>query len=279
MKRKLRKDEYMPFAPEHVGIVRANHQSDYCVGDSLSMIVERKDDGSVAAHCFRCGSGGYSFPRLHYRDANQVREGASARRARTEGLLVVGGLSVDADASSDYERFPAGARTWLSRAGLTKEKVNREDFLWSEDSHTLYIPVRQLDNLVGYVLRQFEGENRYRTLALDKSNFFGYYRSAIDKPSSTVVIVEDVLSGLRVSQICDTIVALGTNLMPAAVSTILRHKYENAVIFLDADNGVVRSEARRMAKKLPFLNVRHVEVGRDPKYHSDEQLRTLITLK
>ena len=277
MKRLLSKSEYLPYAPEHTGIVRINHKSDYCVGDSLSLLVERKEDGSVAAHCFRCGSGGYSGPRLRYRDAASLREAAAKRNEDRQ--VVVGGIELPNDTTGLYDDFAPAARAWLSKAGLTKQRIEHENFLWSSDEQCLYIPVRQAGELRGYVQRYFrEDAKRYRTLQLDKALFFGYYpvSGEVDKPSENVVVVEDTLSGLRVSENYDTLVALGTNLSPAAVSLLLRQGYKRAVIFLDADNAVVRREARRMAKKLPFLRVTFVETGRDPKSYTEEQLKQLI---
>lgn len=279
MKRLLKRNEYLHFAPEHVGIVRVNHQGDYCSGDSLSMLVERKEDGSVAAHCFRCGSGGFTPASPKYRDPRAIRE-ASERRNRTpDGDVYVGGIGLPGDSTGDYGQFLPGARAWLSKAGLTQETVEKENFIWSDEHQCLYIPVRQDGDLVGYVQRFYDTDDpkkRYKTRSLDKSNFFGYYKR-FDKPGDTVVIVEDTLSGLRVKELCDTLVALGTNLLPAAESLLIRQGYKNAVIFLDADNGIVRNEARRMGRKLSWMNVRYVETGKDPKYHSDAELTSLLT--
>lgn len=271
----LPKSDYLPFAPEHVGINRVNHNSDYCHGDSPSMIVERKEDGSVAAHCFRCGGGGFSTPRLHHLASASIRE-ASAKR-NEDRQVVVGGIELPNDTTGIEDDFPQTARAWLKKAGLTRQQVEAEGFLWSDERNCLYIPVRQSGDLKGFVQRYFDTDEKvYRTLKLDSRQFFGYYRQGVDKPTRSVVIVEDTLSALRVSEICDTLSVLGTNILPSAVSLILKEGYEEAIIFLDADNPTVRMQARRIASKLPFVKTRFVETGADPKHYSKEQLTKLI---
>lgn len=275
--RLLPKREYIEFAPDMPGIVRVNHQSDYCSGDSPSMLVERKQDGSVSGYCFRCGGSGWTGAGLRHLSTTEIRTRA-ARRSE-DYQTIVGGIAVPDDASGSYSDFPGTARAWLSKAGLTEERIEHENFLWSEEKSCLYIPVRQTGELVGYVQRYMceGGEKIYRTLKLDNRNFFGYYPKEVDKTTEKVVVVEDVLSGLRMSEIHDTLSILGTNLSPAAVSLILAKGYKEALIFLDADNPTVRSEARRIAKKLPFLPVRLIEPGRDPKLFTKEQLQVLTS--
>jgi len=250
------------------------------------MLVERKDDGSISAHCFRCGSGGFCSPVPYFKESDSIR-GRFNLRPRTgleqttdeasgiTGNTAIAGLWLPDDVHGEAASFPARVRDWLSKAGLTFEELDREQFLWSQKKETLYIPVRQMDELVGYVRRSFqEGKDRYRTLKVNKDRWFGYY--ADDPPTEKIVIVEDTLSALRVRDVCDSLSLLGTNLLPGAQALILEKRYKEAVIFLDADNPTVRSEARHIGKKLPQLPVRFIETGSDPKYYSKSQLEELI---
>lgn len=279
--RRLSKQEFVPFAPSHVGEVRVNHRSDYCSGDSDSMIVERKDDGAITAHCFRCSGGGYYRGVVHYRRSDAKRSPATDSNSGASGLqhrhakdLVVGGLGLPSDA--EEPPFPKSVSDWLAKAGLTAAIIKREQYLWSEEKGCLFIPVRQLGELKGYVRRFFNQSDRYRNLTLDNSTFFGYYRKEETGPTKKIVIVEDVSSGLRVQEICDTMVLLTTHIKPTAVTLLMEQGYEEAVVFLDADNPTVRQETRRIARKLSWMKVKIVETGRDPKYYSKEQLEELI---
>lgn len=279
--RRLSKQEFVPFAPSHVGEVRVNHKSDYCSGDSDSMIVERKDDGAITAYCFRCSGSGYFRGVVHYRRANERHKTIAGNNDTNAGLpsghaanLVVGGIGLPSDV--EEAPFPKAVHDWLSKAGLTAAIIKREQYLWSDEKGCLFIPVRQLGELKGYVRRFFNQDDRYRNLPFDKSTFFGYYRKEETGPTKKIVIVEDVSSGLRVQEICDTMVLLTTYIKPTAVTLLMEQGYEEAVVFLDADNPTVRLKTRRIARKLSWMKVKIVETGRDPKYYSKEQLEELI---
>lgn len=146
----------------------------------------------------------------------------------------------------------------------------------------LYIPVQQeimaLGPIaVGFVLRRFEPK-RYLTLSKDKDRFWGLLRASERHPEreGTVVLVEDMLSGLRCRAISDTMILLGTALKASALTFLLKERYKRAVIFLDADNPQVQINARKIAKKLSWMKVVIVETGKDPKYYTKEQLEELI---
>lgn len=271
MKRKLRQSEFVPFAPSAAGTSRVNHSSDYCVGDSRSMIVERKENGDINAHCFRCGGSGYAFAVPYYQDADTKRSRFNKESASAGNFAE---LPLPEDARE--EEWPAPVYAWISKSGLTKKIIKHEQFLWSDEEQVLYIPVRQLNELKGYAIKHFAGSLRYMNQTLDKSTFFGYYRRALDKPGESVVVVEDVLSGLRCREVCDSIVCLGTSIRDSAVCLIMQQKYKQAFIFLDADNPTVKQAARRIAKKLSFLAVKIIETGKDPKYHSKQEIEELI---
>ena len=51
----LDKSLILELAPALPGIVRVNHNTKYCSGDSKSLRIERKADGTIWAKCFRCG--------------------------------------------------------------------------------------------------------------------------------------------------------------------------------------------------------------------------------
>lgn len=274
MQRYLNKDEYLHLAPEREGIVRVNHASPLCGGDSKSMLVERKENGDVAAHCFRCGSGGFVPSQPFYRRPSET---SGREHDSFDGSVAIGGLVLPRDVGNTVLEWPSAPRDWLARARLSIEDIEREGFLWSRERDALYIPVRQSDDLAGFVIRKFSGEKheRYKTLTLDKSRFFGYYPNG-ELPTASIVIVEDTLSALRVRRYSDSLALLTTSIKPPAIELLLRKGYDSAVIYLDADNSIVQREARAIARRLPFTKVRIIETGRDPKAETDDKLKQLL---
>lgn len=273
--RRLSRDEFVPFAPDR-GKVRVNHLSEYCTGDSASLIISRDDNAGISAHCFRCGARGYYSGTIHHQSATE-------RRNRFAGGSVVSpkwGPPSDATTA-----LPKVAREWLAKAGLQSSVTEAEGFLWGEEKSQLWIPVRQHcvtafgPRLVGHVLRGFAPKS-YLTRAMDRERFYGLYRclpedAQVGRSTDTIVLVEDVVSALRSSEICDTIALLGTSIPPAALSQMVKDGYKEAVVFLDGDNSIVKMQARKIAKSLPIPH-RIVETGQDPKSYSSQALRKLI---
>ncbi len=264
-------DEFVPLAPAH-GKVRVNHTSDSCSGGRDSMIVERKEDGSISAYCFRCGARGYAGADGYRKSSTELRErfggvrsdvGRGPVRSKPESGGVKG-----------YGGFPAHVRAWLSGGGILHVDCDQYEYFDKEDA--LYIPVQQGVDVVGWVRRSFNPKD-YRPVPLvSMDKFYAHYHTA---EAGTVVLTEDVLSAYRcfVESGHDSISLMGTEIRDTIVDTIMRCRYHTAIVFLDGDNPTVRVKARKIAKRLPFLSTRIIEDGRDPKRHSKEELTCLLT--
>lgn len=150
-------DEWLDYAPDKPGRVRVNHTSPDCVGGRESMIVERKDDGTANAYCFRCGGGGYHSPVRHFKPPRKAGDSGLASPVISSGSR----CTPPRDASGDWRAFPRVAREWLMGGGVSAVISREQGFLWSEETERLWIPVRQYSKvttgskLVGYVERGF----------------------------------------------------------------------------------------------------------------------------
>lgn len=111
-------------------------------------------------------------------------------------------------------------------------------------------------------------------MRLTEDPLWGLYRGPEVLPyqlggKRPVVIVEDVLSAWRVSEVCDTIALCGTELHSPVINAVAQEGYTDAVVWLDADNPVVRMKARKIANRLNGLAATHmVETGKDPKHEN-----------
>ena len=273
-KPRLRPAEFVHLAPETPGFVRVNHASPLCQGDSKSLRIVRKADGAIAADCYRCGATGYVPPSGHYRP--------SQRRVEDDETKDVDGFELPADATTDVRRWPAAAGAWLAKAGLGAEALARDGAQWSESTQTLYLPVLQETSafgqkLVGWVLRGFDPK-RYLTLTSQPASLWALRRGpdGHSGPGGTLVIVEDVLSAMRVAELTDALALLSVAIKPSAVAWVARERYKEAVVFLDGDNSEVRKAARVVARQLSFLPVRIIETGQDPKLLPKAELDKLI---
>lgn len=118
----------------------------------------------------------------------------------------------------------------------------------------------------------------YNVMRLTEDPLWGLYRGPelptyLGEGKRPVAIVEDVLSAWRVSEVCDTIALCGTELHSPVITAIAQERYTDAVVWLDADNPVVRMKARKIANRLNGLVTTHmIETGKDPKHENAGQV-------
>ena len=276
MKERLKLSEWKDLIPEWPSRIRVNHTSDTCTGGRDSMIIERKEDGTANAYCFRCGRSGYHSPTRYFKPPRKEGEAVAG-----SGYLPASRTSLPADASDNWHGFPREVKEWLLKGGVTSVISKEQGFLWSDSTERLWIPVRQYSKvtsgykLAGYVERGFSPKS-YLTRTDNKDEFYGYYLTDSVINNRKIVIVEDVLSALKCSQVVDSIAITGVHPKPAVISKILSGGYNHVYIFLDADNPTVRMKAREIPKRLPFVHCHIIETGRDPKYYTSTEIEELI---
>lgn len=266
-------EEFEHLAPAYVGSVRANHTSDTCSGGRDSMIVTRKSDGTVNAHCFRCGAWGLHLPSSYRRSVAEIRGGIGRCDEAASHRTVRG--KPESGGAAGYRACPIVVRAWLAEAHITGEAETR-GFEWFDKDNHLYIPVLKSDVLVGWARRSFNPKDYRPVMLVESSKFFAHYAST---EAGTVVLCEDVLSAYRCFRdtMHDSIALMGTEIKDSIIQTVMEKGYHTAIVFLDGDNPTVRMKARKIAKRLPFLNTRIIEDGRDPKRHSPGELSCLLT--
>lgn len=281
MKKWMKQEEWTHLVPKNAGKVRVNHIADDCSGGSDSMIVERCEDGTATSYCFRCGGRGFIRGDAYYKQPthrNKSVDGTTADGAGEAGRYPTGssGRIIPEDLTDMWTAFPVEARHWLMKAGVSSSPVIK----WSDEREALYITVLQGSLVttgtkhVGYVIRGFNPKY-YLTNTDCKEEFYGHYICPTSK-HKTVVLVEDVLSAMRVSELHDAVCLLGVHAKPAVLTKLFSCGYTDAIVFLDGDNTQVKMKARQLAKRLCWMNTRIVETGRDPKDYSKEELDKLL---
>lgn len=268
---RLKLFDWIGYAPDKPGKIRVNHNSDECGGTRKSMIVERKSNGSANAYCFRCGRSGYYSPPRFYRPP-------SGSVGPDNGCVEVVDRSRNeppTDAHPNWHAFPREVREWLIKGGVTSVINSAQGILWSDTSERLWIPIKKKGDLVGWVERRFSPKY-VLTRTDNREECYGYYLTHNVINNGKLMLVEDVLSAIKCSNLIDTISLLGTYVKPKVISDIAKAGYKDVYIFLDADNPVVRMKARGIAKKLPFVACHVIETGRDPKHHTIQEIEELI---
>jgi|TARA_Y100000310_G_scaffold216268_1_gene217313 DNA primase len=96
------------------------------------------------------------------------------------------------------------------------------------------------------------------------------------KGSDTVCLVEDCLSAIKVGRYVTAIALLSSNYREHLSTIIARH--DRVIVFLDNDNPTVQREARKIYLRVELLvkDVKLIRATKDPKDHTDEELRDFL---
>jgi len=268
----LKHKEFLPFAPDS-GWVRVNHESSDCGGDSKSMKIEVQGDGNIFAYCHRCGkSGNYGSP---YHTSRKDKKGHSGRGTTSP---------TDTERSQGYKRsrsdmatWSEEARSWILSCGLSRREVIANAIRYDKEIDGIYLTVFNGTADIGYILRRFNyaGPKYINDFDNDASP-----RICVPRPvvaSSTVVLVEDILSAIKVGRQYAAIALLGTGCDIRSINWLIKN-YKRFIIFLDDDNKIVKRQQRVLKNTLGMLGESRIitGVGKDPKHLSNSELREII---
>lgn len=216
-------------------------------------------DGS--AYCFKCG---YYVPAdLSHR----MRKGDPTGHLEVKKQLC---LPEDSDST-----LPRLVRDYLDKFGLTQQDIQQNTILWSERWQRVIFPYFDSTGLLGW-------QGRY--LGLDKTKPKWYSQGDLksilhivgNQKSNTCVIVEDVISAIKVGHL-QTVAAsplFGSHLSATRILQ-LKHLYDTLLIWLDPDMRVKSSKFAQQVLQLG-LNCRTIYSEVDPKECSDMEVKEYI---
>lgn len=272
----LAHEDFVPHAPDSPGMVRVNHQSVTCQGDSDSLRIVREEDGSIHAKCFRCGaSGRYAVGVSKY--------AAYARQlnARTPQSMRVQQVYMPHDSTLVIGDMPALVRSKLHAYGITQADMNLYGVAWSEYHNRMIFPVTRGGHLVGWQGRSWEKDvPKYITRYKDLSDLFAYYPTEVlGEGENVCVIVEDAFSAIRCAKYCNVLAMLGSDVGDKALNTILEGN-TRFLIFNDWDNRIIKMKAHDILRRLKMVGAKASIISNvkgDPKEQTNEMLKAVLT--
>ena len=237
----LRPNEYMNHAPAEAGVkVRMNHASPHCSGNSKSMVVERKNDGTVSAKCFRCGQWGSDSktykPSMFSAPENKIRS-----------------KDMPSDLTYKWSEWSVKATTYINKFGFTETDTTDAGIGWSKSLKRLVIPVKNRStSFAGWIAKSWEDNPRYYTATHIPEMM--YYQ--VDKGGESVLIVEDTLSAIRGGQLRSSLqlssfALLGTTMTNKMFRELSR--YSVFYIWLDNDNSIVKQKQLELFNRLSLF--------------------------
>lgn len=261
----LRYREFVPFAPATPGVVRVNHNSPTCAGTSKSIRVERLSDGSITAKCFRCGAIGRDLRESGSLRVlkESLREVEQAAKDRPLGELVY-----------DTTKWPVLAWQWVRQYGITEGEIKEYGLCYAVERRRVLLPIWWAGEKVGYQLRKIYDDDpgpKYDTRCRGGVGFMSFSPVI----NNEVVLVEDILSAIKVGRVARTIALLSTNITQA-VRTYLS-QFDRFHVWLDMDNPQVIRSAVKLLNTLDLFGKTHlITTMKDPKCYDESYIKEAL---
>lgn len=226
----------------------------------------RYDDGH--AHCFSCtyrimATGHEIIVRQQRRDAQNEEE---VKELPAQ-------LPADAQKKIDVK-----ALQWLDKYGIIRDEIIENDIRWSDFKQWLIFPIReQGGSLLAWQARNFQINEQYASKWISRGNMQAIMHVLGFKkhPDSPLVVVEDVVSAIKVARHSRALCVFGSQIQ---VRQFLRMKYltKEIILWLDGDKYVESLAFSKKAKLVTGLPTRVIFTSRDPKDHSDDEIKNIL---
>jgi len=269
----LKYSEYVPYAPDDPGVVRINHTATACNGSSKSLRIERREDGTIHAICFRCGE--YGSDNRTLGTVQQIKKryvGTGLSDETCEGSKTdkrdVGKVE------SDIFKWPIKASHWVWQYGITTEEVRSYGIAYSEKQRRVILPIWWHGEKRGYQLRKIYDDDlgpKYITVNGGAPGFMSFATPHF----YTIVLVEDIISAIKVGRNFPAIALLSagiTQQMKLELSV-----YNTFFIWLDMDNPQVINNAVKLLKTLGvFGKSILITTPKDPKCYTNTEIAKIL---
>lgn len=169
--------------------------------------------------------------------------------------------------------LPEVALNWLRKYDLTEDEIKRNHFGWSNEDHSLVLPVFDLNgNLLMAQRRRFiTGKSRYFTTGLPEQVF---HIIGNGNNNDCVCLTEDLISAIKVARVIPTMPIWGSQISQHRV-WVLGQRYKNLIVWLDEDKA--QYAIRKRNSFTPFFeSVRIIVTEKDPKEYSTQQIKEIL---
>lgn len=231
-----------------------------CKADN-SMVVYHTARG-YSCYCHRCKHSDF--------ESHGVRSIADIRRHKAELEFI---HDKEIKLPKDYTLVtPDYAMHWYIKCGISPELAASYGIGYSSILDRIVIPIYEDDKLAALQLRAIHDYQKPKYLNPGGRKIEeNVFRSGVS--NGVVVVVEDVLSAIKVGKVAPTISILGTNCSDARARKIAKENH-TAIVWMDGDKAGREGRANTI-KQLSLLGVRcfRVDTTLDPKKYNTEQIK------
>jgi len=215
-------------------------------GDNLAVY----SDGH--SHCYRCG---------YHSNRTRVTNTTTSSLSHT--------IVLPADVTTE---LPYEARQWLNKYELTRLDISRNHVMWSEKYSRIVFPYFNETELLAWQGR-YIGEDKTKAKWFSQGKIHEIIHP-LQVHQRQAVLVEDIVSAIKVSKICGAIPIFGSSV---STKQILRLKsiVDEVWFWLDPD---MRGKSLKLAhiSNTLGLTAHTIFSDKDPKEHSHEEISMLV---
>jgi hypothetical protein len=253
-------------------------------GTDKTLMVSHGTKG-CSAYCFRASCGFTDFRPHGELSLAQLRQ----RQLDTEALQRSNVVALPSDCTDDLS---APARVWLLKAGVNEHLRSTYGIQYSPRYDRVILPVRKDGKLLGYTARALNGASpKYIAKFADPSNavFLSDPKLMLKDTDAQqkgpiefdLIVTEDILSAIRVGRTVPSAAILGTAFTDAHMSRLrsaLAGTRHRVGVWTDGDAAGRNSSLRiRRMLQLCGCEVRPIRTTRDPKFHSNREIRLCLS--
>lgn len=251
---------------------QGSHQKVKCInacGQDRSMIINHSHEW-YSAYCFRCGKIGAKskgYQTLH--QLEKIRELDRAARLHSKVL------ELPQDTNYDVESWPSEARFWLHSASIYGGRLCERRIGYSVHLQRVVLPVYDASGcLTFYQLRRIYGTGpKYISPSINRESIL-YWCTPEQFSLDEVIVVEDILSAIRVGKHIPCVSLLGTKISTQQAAALSHFK--QVTTWLDPDiAGIEGAVAVRRAMNL-VTETRNIKSTLDPKMLSDRKILEVL---
>ena len=240
-------------------------------GTDHSMLVS-SNEKSWTAYCFRCKHQEYK--------GRGLLPLSLIKQMKEDRNFIKSEIGLPYDFTLDV---PDAASCWYLQYGISPELAREHKIGYSHSLNRIIIPVPNYwgtsPGLIGIQARSVDPRVKPKYINRVHKNLhipylFEAYRSGFNQ----VVVVEDILSAIKVGKVCNSIAIMGTN-MTHNIAAHIAKTYANVILWFDSDLAGYACNSKAMN----LLNIhgaspKSIRTTLDPKEHSLDDIRRYTSI-
>jgi hypothetical protein len=245
---------------------------DHDCGGGRTLVCGHKATG-WDAYCYRCAEKGW-VPHPPESLAARIKRINKEKQAEHAAVTAPG---LPKPMVTDPQEWPAYARVWLYRAGMSNAAIQEAGFYYHERTRRVVLPVvNDEGQLIYWQARGFDEDRpKYINPEVDKSTITARY---VPKRAQgeDLVLTEDILSAWKVGLDTEAWSIMGTS-APSSIIPELQRRASLVFVWLDPDPAGQKG-AGKIVRGLRSLGVKAKRIvsTADPKLLSREEIRSII---